>query len=247
VVRPRREARLVLWDIDGTLVDSAGAGREAFSDAFRALFGRAPEGQVAMNGRTDLEIALEVLELNGIAEGETHLDGFASALAEALAAKAELIAERGRPYPGAMEAIERLAAEPGVVQSLLTGNIEQNAALKLYAVGLGEHLDLEVGGYGSDHRVRSELVAIARRKALRKYSLPFGAEDTVLIGDTPLDVAAARTAGARSVAIASHAHAVGELAAAGADAVLGDLRDAEALVAAVLGASRGHAVRRRVA
>jgi phosphoglycolate phosphatase-like HAD superfamily hydrolase len=225
--------RLVLWDIDGTLVDSAGVGREAFSDAFEALFGKRPEGRVEMAGRTDAEIALEMLDCNGIAAGESHLQGFTDALADALAAKAEMIAARGRSYPGAREAIERLAAEPGVLQSLLTGNIEPNAALKLAAVGLVDHLDLEVGGYGSDHRVRAELVLIAREKARAKYGVEIGAHETVLVGDTPLDVAAGEEAGARVVAVASSFFGVEELEAAGADHVLADLRDAEALVRAV--------------
>jgi phosphoglycolate phosphatase len=186
-----------------------------------------------MNGRTDLEIALEVLEQNGIAEGEAHLDGFSQALAEALATKTELMAERARQYPGAQAAIERLAAEPGVLQSLLTGNIASNAALKLSSVGLVDHIDLEVGGYGSDHRVRSELVAVARSKASAKHGHEFALEETVLIGDTPLDVLAARQAGARSVAVAAHAHPEEELRSAGADVVLPDLRDADAVVHAV--------------
>jgi phosphoglycolate phosphatase len=225
---------LVLWDIDGTLVDSAGLGRQAFVDAFASLFGRPPAGVPTMNGRTDLEIALDILERNGIAEGEVHLGGFSHALAESLATKAEMIAERGSAYPGARRAIERLAAEPGVVQSLLTGNIEPNAALKLAAVGLVEHLDLSIGGYGSDHRVRSELVAVARDKARRKYGLDFAPADTVLVGDTPLDVAAGKEAGARVVAIASGPVTSDELEEAGADAVLADLRDPEAVAGAVL-------------
>ncbi len=216
-------------------MDSAGAGREAFADAFESLFGTRVDIQVAMAGRTDEEIGLEILERNGIADGEAHLPGFAEALAEALAARAEQIAERGRPYPGAREAIERLAAEPGVVQSLLTGNIEPNAAVKLGAVGLVDHLDLEVGGYGSDNRRRSELVGVARRKALAKHGVDFAPEETVLIGDTPLDVAAAQEAGVRVVAVASGFSSREELEGTGAGVVLPDLRDAEALVRAVRG------------
>jgi phosphoglycolate phosphatase len=236
-----RIRRLVLWDIDGTLVDSAGAGREAFAEAFEALFGKPPEGRVEMAGRTDEEIALDMLERNGIAEGESHLQGFAAALADALAAKAEMIAERGRPHPGAREAIERLAAEPGVLQSLLTGNIESNAAVKLGAVGLLDHIDLEIGGYGSDHRVRAELVAIARAKARAKYGVDFEPHETVLVGDTPLDIAAAREAGARVIAVASSLFGVAELEAANADQVLEDLCDAEALVRVVLSGVPGRA------
>ncbi len=190
-----------------------------------------------MAGRTDEEIALEILEQNGVAEGERHLGGFTEALGHALAAKAELIAAHGRPHDGAQEAIARLAAEPGVLQSLLTGNIESNAAIKLGAVGLLDHLDLEIGGYGSDHRVRSELVAVARRRAREKYGVGFNPEQTVLIGDTPLDVAAAREAGARVVAVASGFSDLDELDAAAPDHLLADLRDVEALASAVRGSA----------
>jgi phosphoglycolate phosphatase-like HAD superfamily hydrolase len=226
--------RLVLWDIDGTLVDSAGLGREAFYDAFEELFGKRPPGDVPMAGRTDEEIALELLARSGIAGRESHLPGFSRALAEALAAKAEMLAARGRPLPGARAAIERLAREPTVVQSLLTGNIEANASVKLAPFGLLDHLEVDIGAYGSDHRVRSELVAIARRKARAKHGVEFKAADTVLIGDTPLDVAAGAAAGARTVAVASSLYDQDELRAAGADRVLPDLREAEALARAVL-------------
>jgi phosphoglycolate phosphatase len=190
-----------------------------------------------MAGRTDEEIALEILERNGVAEGERHLEGFTEALAQALATKAELIAARGKPHPGALEAIGRLATEPGILQSLLTGNIEANAAVKLGAVGLLDHLDLEIGGYGSDHRVRAELVTVARERARAKYGADFTPGQTVLIGDTPLDVAAARQAGARVVAVASGFSDLNDLEAALPDHLLPDLCDVEALVRAVNGAS----------
>jgi phosphoglycolate phosphatase-like HAD superfamily hydrolase len=190
-----------------------------------------------MAGRTDEEIALEILERNGVSEGERHLAGFTDALGHALAAKAELIAAHGKSHAGAHAAISRLAAEPGVLQSLLTGNIESNAAIKLGAVGLLDHLDLEIGGYGSDHRVRFELVTVARRRARDKYGVEFSPEQTVLIGDTPLDVAAARQTGARVVAVASGFSDLSELEGAGPDYLLPDLLDAEALVSAVRGSA----------
>ena len=186
-----------------------------------------------MNGRTDAEIAIDLLQRNGVAEGESRLEGFSRALADALAGKAEMIATRGRPIPGAGEALERLATEPGVLQSLLTGNIEPNAIVKLGAFGLLDHLDLEIGGYGSDHRVRSELVGLARRKARTKHGIDFAPAQTVLIGDTTLDVVAGREAGARVVAVATGSTSFAELDRSGADAVLPDLLDVEALIRAV--------------
>lgn len=227
--------RLVLWDIDGTLVDSAGLGKEAFTEAFTELFGIYPHGLVSMNGRTDHEIALDLLTQNGVGEADLQIETFSRALARALACKAKLIRERGRAYPGARDALERLEHEPGMVQSVLTGNIEPNAVVKLAAFSLLDHLDLEIGAYGSDHATRSELVAIARHKAEVKYGLEFKPSQTVVIGDTPLDVAAGQAAGARIVAVASGPFDEEELGAAGANEVLADLTDLDALLHAVAG------------
>jgi phosphoglycolate phosphatase-like HAD superfamily hydrolase len=187
-----------------------------------------------MAGRTDHEIALELLELNGVTGGDEHLDAFSAALHHALVAKREAIGRLGRALPGAREALDALGREPGVLQSLLTGNIEPNAAVKLSAFGLERYLDLEVGGYGSDHRLRPHLVDIARAKAERKHGHAFGPGDTVLVGDTPLDVAAGREGGARVVAVATGTSDERELRTAGADAVLPDLRDTERVLDAVL-------------
>ncbi|MEX2195169.1 MAG: haloacid dehalogenase-like hydrolase [Thermoleophilaceae bacterium] len=223
----RSTERLVLWDIDGTLVHTAGLGRAAFAEAFEAVYGLAPE-LVPMAGRTDHEIALAILERNGIEQGEDHLPAFAEALADRLAAMEPEIRARGHAFPGAAEVLAELERR-GVRQSLLTGNIEPNAALKLAAFGLGAELDFEIGAYGSDHRVRPELVGIARRRAREKHGMDF---DVVLVGDTPLDIAAARGGGAAVVAVATGPHSVQELAAA--DAVLADLTDTPAAVEAIL-------------
>lgn len=184
-----------------------------------------------MAGRTDHEIALRILELNGISEGPDHLPRMWEALAEALAARQERMAREGKPQPGVGEALAALAARDDVLQSLLTGNIEANAVVKLAAFGLERHVDFAIGGYGSDHRVRSELVGIACERASRKHGLSLGPADAVLVGDTPLDIAAAREAGARVVAVATGPHSVDELTEA--DAVLPDLRDTPALLAAL--------------
>jgi phosphoglycolate phosphatase-like HAD superfamily hydrolase len=109
----------------------------------------------------------------------------------------------GHAYPGVADTLAALEARDGVVQSLLTGNIEANAALKVGAFGLERWLDFEVGAYGSDpHDERSELVAVARERVTAKYGEPTRA---VLVGDTPHDVQAAREAGARAVAVATPA------------------------------------------
>src|SRR5688572_28980894 len=135
---------LVLWDIDGTLVDSARLGRDAFVDAFETVTGRAPARPVSFAGRTDLEIARDMLASVGIAPDDEVLASFGNALEGAMAARSDLLRERGRPFPGAREALAGLDLEPGVLQSLLTGNIAPNALVKLGAFGLDLHLDFEI-------------------------------------------------------------------------------------------------------
>ena len=227
---------LVLWDVDGTLVDTAGHGRHAFGEAFAAVFGREPvDGPVPMAGRTDHAIALDLLECNAIEKGERHLPEMFEALHEALDGRRDAIAAEGRPQPGVPEALRAVAARDDVLQSLLTGNIERNAEIKLGAFGLERHVDLEIGGYGSDHGTRSELVGIARRKARERRGADVPASHTVLVGDTPLDIEAAHSAGARAVAVATGPYRLDELEQARPDAALADLRDTAALMEALEG------------
>jgi phosphoglycolate phosphatase-like HAD superfamily hydrolase len=227
--------RLVLWDIDGTLVDSARLGRDAFVEAFETVTGHAPAHPVSLAGRTDLEIARDMLSTAGITPDDGLLESFGEALERAMAARSDLLRKRGRAYDGASEALARLDREPGVLQSLLTGNIAPNAAVKLGAFGLDRCLDFEIGAYGSDHHMRGELVAIARRKAERKYGLDIEANQVVLLGDTPLDIAAARDGGARAIGVPNGPFDAQTLRGAGADSVLSDLSDTDAVLAAVLG------------
>src|SRR5215212_12068117 len=161
---------LVLWDIDGTLVDSAGHGRHAFEEAFAEVVGGEPKW-VEYAGRTDHQIALEMLN-----DSQDHLPAMLEQLAEKLAARKELIASEGHVYPGVREVLTALHETDGVVQSLLTGNVEPNAAVKVGAFGLDRWLDLEAGAYGSDpHGRRSDLVAVARKRAAERYGEPTGA------------------------------------------------------------------------
>jgi phosphoglycolate phosphatase len=216
---------LVLWDIDGTLVDSAGHGRHAFEEAFEAVVGGVPDW-VDYAGRTDHQIALSML--NGSSE---HLPALLEQLAARLEPRKQLIAAEGRVYPGVRETLAALHEADGVVNSLLTGNIEANAAVKVGAFGLERWLDFGAGAYGSDpHERRSDLVAIARERAAARYGEPTGA---VLVGDTPLDVAAAREAGARAVAVATGFADLDALRASEPDALLQDLSDTEAAIRAI--------------
>jgi len=226
--------RLVLWDIDGTLVDSAGLGRDAFLEAFERVTGHQPTQLVPFAGRTDMEIALDLLETAGLDHSEQLLGEFEQALAESMAKLAGKLRELGHAMPGVRTALERLGGQAGVTQSLLTGNIEPNAEVKLAAFDLHTLIDMEIGAYGSDHRRRGELVAVARRKALDLRGLSFQPEEIVLVGDTPLDVAAAIEGGARAVGVATGPYDQGQLEHAGADAVLPDLSDLDSVLEALL-------------
>ena len=235
---------LVLWDVDYTLVDSDGVGRELYGIAFREMFGRSMPQPGSMSGRTDRAIALEVLGLAGVAEPRQVVDAFHGRMAVHAAVLTDLVRQRSRVLPGAAQAMAALAGPgpdgdgTGVVQSLLTGNIRPLAEIKLGPLGLTEHLDLDVGAYGDTDEVRAELVPLARSRATRAYGRDFGGQATVLVGDTPLDVAAALATGARAVAVATGQFTAADLAAAGAHAVLPDLADTGQVLAAVLGPPR---------
>ena len=220
---------LVLWDIDGTLVSSAGHGRYAFDDAFEAVVGRPYDGEITMAGRTDPQIAMEMLE--GVDGAADHAPRMLEELVAALDERRQLLRSEGHAYPGVPEALEALAARDGVAQALLTGNVRANAELKVSAFGLERWLDFELGAYGSDpHTARSDLVAIARDRAVERHAGPL---DVVLVGDTPLDIEAARDGGARVVAVASGSIDLETLRAAGPDAVFPDLRQTERVLAAI--------------
>jgi len=232
---------LVLWDIDYTLVNAGGVGTELYTRVFTSLYGRPLPQPGSMAGRTDRAIAREVLALAGL-EGRDGLDQELQLFQAALNDTAPAFAARARQVvtalPGAGAALEGLAAlatGQGPVQSLLTGNIRPMAEIKLAAAGLTRHLDLEVGSYGDLHEIRAELVAPARDAAAAAYAEDFGGTATVLIGDTPLDVAAALATGARAVGVATGGFSTADLAAAGAHAVLPDLTDTAAVVSAILG------------
>ena len=238
---------LVLWDIDYTLVNARGVGSELYTRVFTARYGRPLPQPGSMAGRTDLAIAREVLALAGLPELDQELLLFHAALHAAAPEFAERAREVVSALPGAGTALAGVAAltalaapedgaAPGpVVQSLLTGNIRPMAEIKLAAAGLTRHLDLDVGAYGDLHEIRAELVGPARQAAAAAYGHDFGGPGTVLIGDTPLDVAAALATGARAVGVATGHFSAADLAASGAHAVLPDLTDTAAVVSAILG------------
>ncbi|HEY4462001.1 MAG TPA: haloacid dehalogenase-like hydrolase [Streptosporangiaceae bacterium] len=238
---------LVLWDIDHTLVNAGGLSTHLYGVVFAELFGRELPAVAPMAGRTDRAIILDTLTMAGIADPGAHVAGFIGGLSREAPAFGERVRRRGHALPGAAEALAAVAALAGppnghaarARQSVLTGNIRPLAEVKLGALGLHHHLDLDIGAYGDTHEVRAELVHVARERAAAATGADFGGESTVLVGDTPLDVAAALATGARAVGVATGDYPEADLAAAGAHTVLRDLTDTPRVLAAVLGPQAG--------
>jgi phosphoglycolate phosphatase len=230
---------LVLWDVDGTLLNAAGLGTRLYEMVFFTLFGRELPAVAPKAGRTDRAIITDTLTLAGIPAPRTQVDRFLAALASQVAAVDGTMNAQVHPLAGASAAVGALATASTphrrIHQSVLTGNMRPLAALKLGAAGLGDRLDLDAGAYGDAHEVRAELVPLARLAASHLYGASFAGSSTILIGDTPLDVEAALASGARVVGVATGGYSTAALAAAGAHAVLPDLTDPGLVVAAVTG------------
>ncbi|WP_329562713.1 HAD family hydrolase [Kitasatospora sp. NBC_01266] len=224
---------LVLWDIDHTLIDAGTVGRRAYAAAFQRATGQPLTRAWQFDGRTEVAAATEVLRAHDLDPGDGLLAGFLELLVAELHDRAADLADEGRVLPGAVAALTALGALPGVRQSVLTGNLRTLAVLKLTAFGLTDHLDLRLGAYGEDAYERADLPGHAFDRAERVLGRRFLGSETVIIGDTLRDVATARAAGARCVAVATGLVPAAELAAAGADVVLPDLADTAAVLRAV--------------
>ncbi|HEX3542374.1 MAG TPA: HAD hydrolase-like protein [Acidimicrobiales bacterium] len=226
--------RLILWDVDGTLIHSDGIGAQVFDRAFEQVLGLAPTARITdlvrLSGKTDPQIALEYLELMEIADPHDQMPLLLKVLEAELAGAAEQLAAHGGALPGVPAALARLAAVDGMHQTLLTGNLAANAAVKVGAFGLERWLDLDIGAYGSDHADRRQLVPIARERARRLRGLELAAADIWVVGDTERDLGCARAGGAHCLLVATGSTPLDELAALHPDAVLPDLADTVAVV-----------------
>ena len=209
---------LLLFDIDGTLLQQAAVEHaQALREAAAAVHGLdALDGEVEVAGRTDRAIARDLLSGAGIAEIDTRWE------VRAVAAYERLCPEdlSDRVAPGILELLGELAARPNEFRlSLVTGNLEPVARLKLARAGVGEFFPAGQGGFGSDHEDRARLPAIARGRA---SDPPWPRSRTVVIGDTPRDIACARADSVRVAAVATGFFSVTDLAEA--DAVVDDAR-----------------------
>ena len=223
---------LLLWDIDGTLLHSGGAGLEALRQALRKDCGIEDDLQgVEMAGRTDPSIVEEIcLRHPGRApEAGAYLAGYLRELALWLPRR------KGRVMPGVRKLLEWAHAHPEVHSALLTGNIERGARLKLAHYRLEEFF--EFGAFGDDSADRNELGPIALRRARSRLRKDFHLRSTWVIGDTPHDVACARALGCRVLAVATGRHTAAELEQCRPDATFADLSDHERVIAVLTGAA----------
>jgi len=228
---------VILWDIDGTLVRSNG-GRVAVTAFLHALreaseLGRDLPYPRDSGGKTDEQIAMEVLLAAELTE-ETAL-GRLPVFREIYLSELEAAREQLLPdlcvLPGVPAALQTLQ-ERGITQSVLTGNLEPVARLKLGCAGLIDYFDFDLGAFGSDHRDRTCLVPISRQRLRERLGVH--AANLVIVGDTPRDIACARAGEARVVAVATGRYSRDELAAHAPDAVLDNLQDTDAVIATLL-------------
>ncbi len=236
-LQTRAMVRLLLWDVDGTLLSSGPAGREAIMRAVAAVLGAEPPIGVDMGGKTDPQIASELLRSGGMEDDEIAavLGDVLDEIEQNLRGAETDIARRGHLKPGVAALLPVLAERGDVLQSVLTGNLAGNAAVKLGAFGLDRWLDLEIGAYGSDRADRTELVPVALERAARLRRRRFAPRDVWVIGDTANDLACARAAGVRCLIAGTGVHGHGAVADLAADAVLEDLSDTAQVLAILAG------------
>jgi phosphoglycolate phosphatase len=218
---------ILLFDIDGTLIRSGGAGKDALESALAEVFGLEDvRDGVPYSGRTDTAIARELLAVHGIEPSEANLLRLKEAYLERL--PQSLRAFEGIVLPGVVDLLNRLRGGRAAV-GLLTGNIRRGAEHKLRHFGIWEHFGF--GGFGDDTSNRDDVARAALRETERHLKRQVNPRDVWVIGDTPLDVQCARAIGARAVAVCTGWHCLDELHACGPDWVLNDLSDTAALLA----------------
>lgn len=213
---------IFLFDIDGTLLSSGGAGKEAMEEALAGEFGvPAHSGAIPYSGRTDRGIVRDLFRLHGVVESPDNLRRFLFRYLHVLPAC--LARRQGRLMPGIAGLLERLDLLPDVAVGLLTGNIRDGARIKLDHHSVGHHFTF--GGFGDDYHERDDVAREALAACQRHVGSPPDLGRLWVVGDTPLDVRCARAIGARVAAIATGWHSIEELAAARPDLLLADLAD----------------------
>lgn len=232
--------KVVLFDIDGTILWTDGAGRRAVHRALEEVFGaEVPEGH-EFDGKTDPQIVRELMRRAGSAHHDidVRLEHALTRYVELLQIELGTVDHAGKVFPGVRPLLDALEARDDVLLGLLTGNVRAGALAKLAAVGIAPDR-FRIGAFGSDHADRPELPAIARKRASELLGGDVAGGDVVVIGDTPADMSCGRAIGARAIGVATGRYSAGDLRACGAAAVFADLSDTEVVVGAIMGGDGG--------
>lgn len=227
-----KRKKLLLFDIDGTLLLTGRAGEHALRLAFKERFGVDDDlSSISFAGSTDGAIARQMFAGHGIPPTPENIadlfDGYVHHLA------LELPRRQGRVLPGIVRLLEALHGRDDCVLGLLTGNIERGAELKLSHYGVWDFF--EFGAFADDHVDRNKLGPVAHSRAVEKHGISFGAQDVFVLGDTPRDIDCARAAGFVAVAIATGSYGKDELAGHKPDLLFEDLSDTDGVLRALLG------------
>ncbi len=226
------KTKLVLFDIDGTLMTSGGAGETALRLALRDRFGYDDDlAAVEIAGRTDSGIAREIFRRHDIESNAENLGAFYDSYIGHLTNA--ITTHQGRLLPGIVELLEKLKARKDVAIGLLTGNLSRGAEIKLTHYGVWHFF--EFGAYADDHHDRNELGRFARAQAREKHGVEFAPERIFVIGDTPHDISCGRVFGAKTIAVATGSFTEEQLAAHKPDLLLNDLSDTGKILALIDG------------
>ena len=226
--------KLVLFDIDGTILSTEGAGRRAMEGALVSAFGTPGAAGYRYDGKTDVQIVRELMREAGMDDSAIEarlpqvLDDYLVRLEQELA-DASL---RVLLYDGVLALLEALEARDDREIGLLTGNVAAGAERKLRAVGIDPQR-FRIGAFGSDHEHRPALPGIALERSRAALDASLSGDRLVIIGDTPADIACGRGVGARAIAVATGHYSVDDLAAHAPAAVFADLRDTAAVMRAI--------------
>lgn len=229
--------KIVLFDIDGTLISTRGGGKRAMQASLIKHFGTRGADTYRYDGKTDKQIARELMHGEGFSDDVINermpavIDDYLSGLRRELASTSDAI----KVHAGIRELLDVLETRSDVTLGLLTGNVETGAQAKLEAAQLGPHRFL-VGAFGSDHEHRHELPAIAQARAAALLAREIRGDALVIIGDTPNDIHCGRGVCARAIAVATGGYSVEALAEHDPAAVFGDLSDTERVVEAIINA-----------